>query len=447
MSVKNYYYLDASVLLEEDFYTIAEELWRTVPDICFVIDEDIYREINNYRALGNVEEALMLESYVNLFATLGSALQVSTEGGFDATALSPLTKEHLFILTQRQKLVDNFADLGEGATFLHLVDGKPVPFPRGMNENGAAFCPDKDFYVTPFDGDKVDYVYSPRYGYLKLDKSKEYSGGEGVCYRTYNGLFCKLYYKKHITYVNYKKLQAMVDMGCSMPFISWPLDILYYRNQFVGYVMDELNDTRSVDELRDDNFSGFRVLDRFIIVRNFLRTIEYLHGRDILVGDMKLDNILVKPNADVYLIDAGSFQVGDYACNVCHAEYTERIYTGDDLKHILRSVREEYFPINKIIFEILMMKGPFYSKDNTEIDGNGSRDFTYPMTPPVAGERLPYYLKVWYALSPTMREYFYRYFVEGKVTYVSEWLRELELYIMSKEQAMANRTQNNDKGE
>ncbi|MBQ9099450.1 MAG: hypothetical protein IJY50_08515 [Clostridia bacterium] len=442
MSKKNYYYLDASVLLEEDFYQTVQEYCRTVPDLAFVLDGGIYHEIESYRSLGRVEEALTLENFINLFAALGIALQVDTAGGFDPSALAPLAQENLFVVTQQQKLVDNFGELGESVTFLHVVQGRPVPFPRGISENGAAFCPDRDIYVNPFDGEKVDYVYSPRYGYLKLDKSKAFSGGEGVCYRTYNGLFCKLYFKKHITYVNYKKLQAMVDMGCSMPYISWPLDILYYRNQFVGYVMEELSDTRSVDDLRDDNFSGFRILDRFVIVRNFLKIIEYLHGRDILVGDMKLDNILVKPNGDVYLIDAGSFQVGDYACNVCHAEYTERIYTGDDLKHILRSVREEYFPINKIIFEILMMKGPFYSKDNTEIDGTGSRDFTYPMEFPAEGAAaLPYHYKMWFALSPAMRQYFYRYFTEGKVTYVSEWLRELDLYIMAKQKAAAKRAQ------
>ena len=443
MSQKNYYYLDASVLLEEELYKTVETLWNTVPDLCFLLDTDIYREIDSYRALGRNEEALTLENFVNLLANLGAAAQIDTAGGFDANALVPLAREHLFIVTQQQKLLDNFDELVGSATFLHYVNGKLEPFVRATEENGAAFCPERDIYVNPFDGDKVDYVYSPRYGYLKLDKSKEYSGGEGVCYRTYNGLFCKLYYKKHITYVNYKKLQAMVDMGCSNPYISWPLDILYYRNQFVGYVMEELTDTRSVDDLRDDNFSGFRLLDRFIIVRNFLSVIEYLHGRGILVGDMKLDNILVKPNCDVYIIDAGSFQVGDYACNVCHKEYTERIYTGDDLKHILRSVREEYFPINKIIFEILMMKGPFYSRDNTEIDGDGSRDFTYPMELPAGGgANLPYHLKVWFSLSPAMRQYFYRYFTEGKITYVTEWLRELDLYILAKRKAAAQKEQN-----
>jgi hypothetical protein len=34
-----------------------------------------------------------------------------------------------------------------------------------------------------------------------------------------------------------------------------------------------------------------------------------------------------------------------------------------------------------------------------------------------------------------MRRYFYYYFTEGKVTYLSDWLRELDVYIGSKQAA------------
>jgi hypothetical protein len=127
---------------------------------------------------------------------------------------------------------------------------------------------------------------------------------------------------------------------------------------------------------------------------------------------------------------------------VCHKEYTERIYTSEQLKTILRSVREEYFPINKIIFEILMLKNPFYSKDNTEIDGDGSREFHYPLEFDRTKDprTLPYHMKVWFSLSPAMRQYFYYYFKEGKVTYLSEWLRELDVYILAKERAAQKST-------
>ena len=442
--MKSYYYIDDSVLLEKDFYLRIEKLLKTEKEICFLVDAAIKTRITDYRALGRDADALALENMVNLFAALGNTLQIDTNDGFDPAPLAPIAAKKLTVLTQKQKLVDNFAVLGEKVEFLRYSEGALVSFKRGMDENGKAFYLERDVYVNPFDVKDINYVYSPRYGYLKLDKSKEFSGGEGVCYRTYNGLFCKLYFKKHISYVNLKKLQAMVDMGCSTPYISWPLDILYYRNQFVGYLMHELTGARSVDELRDDGFSEFRLLDRFVIVRNFLRSVAYLHARNILVGDMKLDNILVEKNCNVHIIDAGSFQVQDYACTVCHKEYTERIYTGDQLKRILRSVREEYFPINKIIFEILMLKGPFYSKDNTEIDGDGSRDFNYLLEFDQREDprALPYHLKVWFSLSPAMRRYFYYYFTEGKVTYLSDWLRELDVYIESKQRAVQKTSPN-----
>ena len=443
--MKKYYYIDDSVLLEKDFYLKIEELLQNEADLCFILDVAVKARIADYRALDRVADALALENMINLFASLGNTLQIDTNDGFDPTPLAPMAEQGaLTVLTQQQKLADVFAVLGNGVQILCYRDGELVPFTDRTDENGKAFYLERDSYVNAFDIKNLTYVYSPRYGYLKLDKSKEFSGGEGVCYRTYNGLFCKLYFKKHISYVNLKKLQAMVDMGCSTPYISWPLDILYYRNQFVGYLMHELCDARSVDELRDDGFSDFRLLDRFVIVRNFLRNVAYLHERDILVGDMKLDNILVEKNCDVHIIDAGSFQVQDYACTVCHKEYTERIYTGDQLKRILRSVREEYFPINKIIFEILMLKGPFYSKDNTEIDGDGSREFNYPLEFDRSQDprTLPYHMKVWFSLSPAMRRYFHYYFTEGKVTYLADWLRELDVYIRSKQAAAQTKTPN-----
>jgi hypothetical protein len=337
--MKKYYYIDDSVLLEKNFYLKIEELLQSEKDLFFLVDVSASARIADYRALSREADALALENMVNLFAALGNTLQIDTNDGFDPTPLAQMVAtDSLTVLTQRQAVKDVFSTLGKAVQILTYQDGELVPFLRDTGANGKAFHLERDSYVNAFDIKDLTYVYSPRYGYLKLDKSKEFSGGEGVCYRTYNGLFCKLYFKKHISYVNLKKLQAMVDMGCSTPYISWPLDILYYRNQFVGYLMHELRDAKSVDELRDEGFTEFNLLDRFVIVRNFLRNVAYLHDREILVGDMKLDNILVEKNCDVHIIDAGSFQVKDYACTVCHKEYTERIYTGDQLKRILRSI-------------------------------------------------------------------------------------------------------------
>ena len=55
---------------------------------------------------------------------------------------------------------------------------------------------------------------------------------------------------------------------------------------------------------------------------------------------------------------------------------------------------------------------------------------------------MPYHLKMWFALSPAMRQFFTRYFTERKVTYVTEWLRELDVYILARERAAKARRAN-----
>jgi DNA-binding helix-hairpin-helix protein with protein kinase domain len=296
-----------------------------------------------------------------------------------------------------------------------------------------AFYIENDIYVNPIETENIDYVYSPRYGYLKLNKNRKVRGGEGVLYGTYNNLFLKIYHPNHLTYTNLKKLQTMLSIDVRNPFILWPKDLIFYENDFAGYVMEELKEAKSIDELRDENFSSFKTLDRFVIVKNFLKNINYLHKKNILVGDMKLDNILVKQNKDVYIIDTGSFQIEDYACDVYHREYTERKMTEEELKQSLRALEDEYFPINKIIFEILMLKTPYYSKNNIEIDSEGSRNFEYPIAKDKLEPNPPYHIKIWLSLSENMRRFFYDYYKEGKITKLDDWITELESFIASKE--------------
>jgi DNA-binding helix-hairpin-helix protein with protein kinase domain len=296
-----------------------------------------------------------------------------------------------------------------------------------------SFFVNNDIYVNPVDTQDVDYVFSPKFGYLKLNKNHKVRGGEGTLYATYNNMFVKIYHPDHITYTNLKKLQAMAAMDVKNPYILWPKDLIYSSFNFVGYVMDELKGAKSLDELRDENFKSFKTLDRFVIAKNLLENLNYLHKKNILVGDMKLDNILVKPNKEVYIIDCGSFQVLDYACDVYHREYTERIKTEEELKQTLREPSEEFFPINKIIFEILMLKTPYYSKNNIEIDSEGSREFNYPMSAAEVEKTPPYHIKVWLSLSETMRKFFYDYYKNKKITPLENWINELEDFIESKE--------------
>jgi DNA-binding helix-hairpin-helix protein with protein kinase domain len=300
------------------------------------------------------------------------------------------------------------------------------------NELKEAFYIENDLYFKNVIQGDYDYVFSPRYGYLFVEGKPIYSGGEGDVYATYKNLMVKLYYSKHVNYQNYLKLKAMTDNPVENPYIVWPLDIVYNEdNQFVGYVMREVKNSDSMDDLRDIGFQPYNPIERIQIGINFLKNVRYLHEKNILVGDMKFDNILVRNPQEVYLIDTGSFQVEDYPCTVFNLEFTDTSISESNLKKTLRDPDSEYFPINKILFELLILKSPFYSKDNIEIDPTSEREFHYEIDPPKFRTDPPKHLKLWFSLSLTLRQYFYYYFKEKKVTYLNEIIEELERFKFS----------------
>lgn len=279
--------------------------------------------------------------------------------------------------------------------------------------------------------EQLDYVYSPQYGHLKLGKERAFYGGEGDVYRTYNRLLFKRLKPKYLTYQNYKKISRMLELSIANDQIVWPKDIVYHDDMFLGYLMNEITDAMSMDDLRDIGFGPFSPIDRIKIVIQFMKNVDYLHQRRILIGDMKFDNILVKSSEEVYIIDAGSFQVDDYPCLVFNYEFSDKEFTENDLKKTLRSVDDEYYPINKIIFEILVLKSPYYSPSQIEIGGEETREFTYPLTIDNVSDNTPAHLRLWMSLPEDIRLYFFQYFVNRRITYLQDLIPAFEKFLKS----------------
>lgn len=297
-----------------------------------------------------------------------------------------------------------------------------------------AFYIEDDPYITDSTRqaipETIDYVYTPKHGYLKVGK-KLYYGGEGDVYETYNKLLFKRFKPKYLTYQNYKKLSRMLDITIANEQIVWPKDIVYYQGAFIGYVMDAVSDAMSMDDLRDIGFGPYNPIDRIHIALTFMRNVNYLHQKNILIGDMKFDNILIKSPQEVYIIDAGSFQVDDYPCVVFNYEFSDREYTEKDLKETLRDVDAEYYPIYKILFESLVMKSPYYSAQTIEIGAQESRDFTYSIDLTQDPSSLPNHQKFWYSLPSDIRLYFHQYFTDRRITYLQDLIPAFERFIQS----------------
>ena len=436
------YFLEESVFLTKDFYVVLESLIKNNESIRFVVDSKLDTSIENLKKLGQTDNAYLIEGFYSFLKNKELLDEIDTTGYFNIDSLYDYFKKakgDKFCLIQKESIYNTFKILAkEKVVFYRLVDGKFEEWKEEAVEETEAFYVKNDIYINKIDTEGLQTVYSPKYGYLKLDRNDQKSGGEGTCYPTYQNLYCKIYNKKHITYANYKKLQRMLEIDIHNPSIVWPLDLLYFNDDFVGYVMKQIKGAKNLTELKDDGFVKYQSFaERTRICISILRSIDYLHSKGILIGDLKDDNILIKNPDEIYIIDCGSFQVDDYGCDVFTRGWTDKNYKRDELNKNLRHLSDEYYPINKLIFEILILKNPHFSKKNTEIDYEDNATFEFPLEIDDKTPNMGKYIIPWMIMSQRVREFFYYYFKNPKnrrITYIKDWISELEILLKTFEE-------------
>lgn len=435
-SLPSTYFIEESVFLAKDFYLLLEKLISS-GNVHFVVDSNLMNSVNNLKKLGKLDDAYLIEGLYSYLKGNGLVDEVDTLGYFvvdDLLKYFEDIKGEKICIVQKESIYETFKTLkNHNVKFLKIHDGNLEEWIEEAVEETEAFYVKNDIYINKIDTDGLKFVYSPKFGYLKLDRNDQKSGGEGTCYPTYKNLYCKIYNKKHITYVNYKKLQRMLEMQVFNPFIVWPQDLLYYNDDFVGYVMKQVKGAKSLTELKDDGFVKYQSFaDRTKICINILKNIDYLHKKGILIGDLKDDNILVKNPNEIYIIDCGSFQIDDYGCDVFTRGWTDKNYKKDDLNKNLRHLNDEYYPINKLIFEILILKNPHYSKNNTEIDYEDNKTFEFPLEINEDTQKMGKYIIPWMIMTQRVREFFYYYFNDSKnrrITYIKDRINELVIML------------------
>jgi hypothetical protein len=436
MNNPNLILFEDSIFLEEGFAKTIEQLFRN-QEIEVAMDSSLKQRIIDVAQTNDLLTAEILTAYLSLIEEEVQTTFLDISGYLDFTEITNIALEKKY---ETIKLITNKRNIAESfqKQMINYPQAKALQFQSEQllewafqrKSHQKAFFLDNDHYHDVVDIENITSVYSPKYGHLLLDTSSKLKGGEGYVYHSYHNLMCKLFRGHHQNYFNHKKILDMLSIEINNKYIIWPKDVVYYENTFVGFVMDEVKGSVTLDDLRDNGFAGFNVLDRFKLALEFLKHVHYLHQKNIVIGDIKLPNVLVKGPEELYIIDTGSFQVFDYPCTVFTKEYTNKIYTSDMLKKELREVEDEYYAVNKVIFEIMMLKGPHYSPNNLEIDLDSVvRPFTYKLKSPKSMEGLFPHEITWFALSERMREYFYYYFEKGTITYLEDWIQELSSFI------------------
>ena len=438
---KKFVYIDDDIFLSSQTFRLIEDIYQS-DNTLLLLDEEFAARAKDAVTIRNYELGYLMQSYYTLITDYMKYQVVVTSGNLNFSNFSEILSkdDRLEVYTTRRSIVENIHsnnDIQASCFFFNLTDSGFEAWNLDRIVLQRPFVIERDTYHinTPIEG--INTVFSPRYGFLRLNTNSKFigAGGEGIVYKTYHNFRCKLYKEKYQTYLNHKKLKDMLSLNVNNDFIVWPKDIVYHNNTFVGYIMDDITNAINLDDARDKSFSNYSFKERLHIAFEFIKHIKYLHDRNIIIGDMKFENVLVKNEKNVFIIDTGSFQVLDYPCPVFTKGFTNISYTSEKLKNELRQIEDEYFAINKIVFEVLIGKSPFYSPDNTEIElDDPHQDFTYKVNEPTKKtEAIRNDLIYWYNLPKRIREFFYYYFKNNTITYVDEWIKELEVFIKQTE--------------
>ena len=197
-------------------------------------------------------------------------------------------------------------------------------------------------------------------------------GGEGRVYQVHgnHSLVAKIY-KPSIRSAREKKIEAQVALQSSIvsEFAAWPIEPLYRRREFTGFLMNAVSGRQAVHELygpksRRDLFpkADFRFLVR--VAANTARAFAALHSRGIIVGDVNQDLVRVGLDGTVKLIDCDSFQVEHqgtlYTCDVGVPLFTPPELQSRPLRGLRRAASHDSFGLASMVFHILFMgRHPF----------------------------------------------------------------------------------------
>jgi formylglycine-generating enzyme required for sulfatase activity/serine/threonine protein kinase len=141
-------------------------------------------------------------------------------------------------------------------------------------------------------------------------------GGEGSVFVITgdSGLVAKIYDEDKRITGRERKLSAMVVIKPGLiDQYAWPLDVVYERGKFAGYIMPKVTDKEKLRNIYVyDNRGSVPWTLYAAIAKNLAAAIHNVHEIGQVIGDLNPENILVDPHTGlVTLVDTDSYHITD----------------------------------------------------------------------------------------------------------------------------------------
>ncbi|MDJ0587420.1 MAG: SUMF1/EgtB/PvdO family nonheme iron enzyme [Microcystis sp. M49636_WE2] len=211
---------------------------------------------------------------------------------------------------------------------------------------------------------------------MTLTQELANSGEAKVWHTNFNGYLAKIYHNPHNERVD--KLQLMVRNRPSDPNVhlnhisfAWPYSILEDKQgKVVGFLMPEVVGSETLLKLCTPIMRRKYKLETnwyflHVVARNIAAIIQAIHLKGYVLGDIKLENILVNNRALPTIIDTDSFQVSDpysgkiYRCLVGSEGFTPAELIGVNIADVDQTEVHDRFRLGVVIYYLLFSGPPF----------------------------------------------------------------------------------------
>ena len=276
-------------------------------------------------------------------------------------------------------------------------------------------------------------VLTGKFGELTLVKEIG-SGGEGSVFLTSNGMICKVY--TQITKARIEKLKLMLKIPFEKKGICWPKDFATNsQGEYIGYVMEKaegkvMQTSMFHKKLLQKNFPHWTRSSLVELAITILDKIQYLHERNIIIGDINPFNIMIKDSNDVYFVDTDSYQIVNYPCPVGTINFTPPETQGMRYHEYLRTFKHEYFAVATLVFMILMPGKTPYAQQGGGTPGEDIKkmEFPYPFGDYRGNAPDGAWRYIWSHFTYAMKKRFFQVFSENNRLTTVEWISALEEY-------------------
>lgn len=209
-------------------------------------------------------------------------------------------------------------------------------------------------------------------------------GGEGSVFETNTQYVAKIYIKEKITQRRYEKIKLMLEKRLECKGICYPVAMIYnQQNEFVGYLMPrakgvEISKSIFKKPLFEKKLPNWNRKNLAELCVSILEKIDYLHERNIILGDINPANILVVSPQEVYFVDTDSYQIENFPCPVGTDNFTASEIQGKNYAEFLRTMGNEYFALATLLFMIIVPGKPPYSQQDGASASENIRNASFP---------------------------------------------------------------------